>query len=49
MVSMIRVGQAVPQVPVWMYVAMPGSSQPSMTATVVPVPSMPLSHRLPML
>ena len=33
----------------WMYAAMPGSSQPSITATVVPLPSMPLSQRLPML
>ena len=33
----------------WMNAAMLGSSQPSITATVVPLPSMPLSQRLPML
>ncbi len=29
--------------------SIPGSSQPSISAIVVPVPSMPLSHRSPML
>ena len=33
----------------WMNAATLGSSQPSITATVVPLPSMPLSQRLPML
>ena len=43
------VGQAYRTSLTWTYAAMPGSSQPSITATVVPLPSMPLSQSLPML